>query len=137
MVSVLAFTSLHLPRRLFHFVHSQVHLSPPGLNQRQRWSKKFPLCLVVDPSHQFEDGAAVDDRPVVFYLFAATGRAKQEWHSRLRLASDPSLAASDLASVPRTHGPYARYIGCGHCCVHVPELFMSSHIVFLKKKANK
>ena len=52
--------------------------------------------------------APVASRTEEFFLFAPTGRAKQDWYMRLKLASEPEQVAKDLASVPAEHSGYAK-----------------------------
>ncbi|XP_065181538.1 testis-expressed protein 2-like [Sycon ciliatum] len=124
-----------LSSKSYSLLGSKVCLAPEGLNQRQRWSKKLPLHLILDSDVQFssqedipgavskETGSEGEQEQAdshtgqrssvnshEFFLFAGTGRVKQDWYMRLKLAADPSLVAKNLASVPSEHKDYAKYM---------------------------
>ena len=92
---------------------SKVSLLPPTMTMKKVWSRKSPICLVLekpeahaedityfsrsmdeeddaDEKHKIKEQDSFDDVGVL-YLFARTGREKEEWYNHLcRLLNDNS-----------------------------------------------
>lgn len=90
---------------------SRVFLQPPGLVKKRLWSKKYPICIALSESN-FKKAAATPQKTLskadsfsqsfdmgfevvteqscnscILYLFARTGREKEEWFKRFQAAS--------------------------------------------------
>lgn len=102
-------TANFIHQRHFELKGSRVFLQPPGLVKKRVWSKKYPICLALaemgtkirnvgDSSVDLPigDGTKTDmgfeliteekcDSSVLF-LFARTGREKEEWYRRFTAA---------------------------------------------------
>lgn len=102
---------------------SKVSLLPASMTMKKVWSRKFPICLALEKlgthsediscfskSADEESGAkesikikeqdSLDDVGVL-YLFARTGREKEDWYNHLcRLLNDNSGNSSDLETPP-------------------------------------
>lgn len=102
---------------------SKVSLLPVSMTMKKVWSRKFPICLALEKlgthsediscfskSADEESGAkesikikeqdSLDDVGVL-YLFARTGREKEDWYNHLcRLLNDNSGNSSDLETPP-------------------------------------
>ncbi|XP_067671155.1 testis-expressed protein 2-like [Haliotis asinina] len=109
-----AFTpSSFIHQRHFDLQGSRVFLLPPGLVKKRIWSKKYPICVALaqsgtktastppavsgSPKHTttpISDGELgfeiIDEEKCdsgILYLFARTGREKEDWYKRFVCAS--------------------------------------------------
>ncbi|XP_013384366.1 testis-expressed protein 2 [Lingula anatina] len=102
-------TSKFIHQRIYDLTDSRVFLLPQGLVKKRVWSKKYPLCIKLSkagdalskqmsPQSSTEDPydakgsgfevvtkEACDDS--VLYLFARSGREKEEWYWRFDAAT--------------------------------------------------
>ena len=98
-------------QRHFELKGSRVFLQPPGLVKKRVWSKKYPICLALAEAGtkiKNEGESSVDAPPAedsvksdmgfeliseekcdssVLFLFARTGREKEEWYRRFVAAT--------------------------------------------------
>ncbi|XP_076853394.1 testis-expressed protein 2-like isoform X2 [Brachyhypopomus gauderio] len=98
--------------RCFRLTNSKVSLLPSALAKKRMWNKKYPICIVraeeeecgeedgcgedVRSSKRAEEEAEDEEQPrraqregrgsATLYLFARTGREKEEWYQHLLLA---------------------------------------------------
>ncbi|KAL8565093.1 hypothetical protein ACOMHN_005296 [Nucella lapillus] len=103
-------TAHYIHQRHFELKGSCVFLQPPGLVKKRIWSKKYPICVALsqtgtktkDIGESSVDGPSVEgskndlgfemiseekcDSSVLF-LFARTGREKEEWFRRFAAAT--------------------------------------------------
>ncbi|KAM9784171.1 testis-expressed protein 2-like isoform 1-T1 [Syngnathus typhle] len=100
------------PLRTYQLANSRVTLAPPGLARKRLWNKKYPICITLAEGEVGEENveegqegegskrnAAIPEHnapPVTFYLFARTGREKEEWFENLRSASTLGTTISDI-----------------------------------------
>lgn len=102
---------------------SKVSLLPASMTMKKVWSRKFPICLALEKlgthsediscfsksadeesaakeSIKIKEQDSLDDVGVL-YLFARTGREKEDWYNHLcRLLNDNSGNSSDLETPP-------------------------------------
>ncbi|XP_077415275.1 testis-expressed protein 2-like isoform X2 [Vanacampus margaritifer] len=99
----------HLPSCTYQLANCQVSLAPPGLARKRVWNKKYPICITLAegevgeenvPEEQEGEGSkrnhATSEHnmpPVILYLFACTGREKEEWFENFRSASASGVAS--------------------------------------------
>ncbi|BFZ17661.1 hypothetical protein BsWGS_20700 [Bradybaena similaris] len=99
-------------QRHFYLPGCRVFLLPHGLVQKRTWSKKYPICIALTsrssneevklkhissepllkenshlPSMDFEFVTEEKSENCVLYLFARTGREKEEWYQRFTSAA--------------------------------------------------
>ncbi|XP_033109929.1 testis-expressed protein 2-like isoform X2 [Anneissia japonica] len=98
-------------QRHFDLRGSKVYLLPQGLVSKRTWSKKYPICIEFekkDTDVQLKDVKVEDEKveqevmsdlqgydfirkgefnPNIIYLFARTGREKEEWFWKFETAS--------------------------------------------------
>ncbi|XP_054614903.1 testis-expressed protein 2-like [Dunckerocampus dactyliophorus] len=89
---------------VYQLANCTVTLAPTGLARKRVWNKKYPICITLAEGEKGEEsvmeGQEVDERakrniivpvhdtlPDVLYLFANTGREKQEWFQHFQSAS--------------------------------------------------
>ncbi|XP_061741167.1 testis-expressed protein 2-like [Nerophis ophidion] len=73
----------------YQMADCKVTLEPTGLARKRFWNKKYPICITlaggkteeesVTAGQEMEEGAKRNTLPVNLYLFANTGREKEEW----------------------------------------------------------
>lgn len=109
-------TSSFVHQRHLDVLGAKVWLAPAGLVRKRYWSKKYPICVQlpsrisnlessVDPVGPDEE----DDFELVskekctgsLFLFARTGREKEEWFRRLSAAAEGQVLPSHVAEVSR------------------------------------
>ncbi|KAI5623169.1 testis-expressed protein 2-like isoform X2, partial [Silurus asotus] len=86
--------------RRFHLDGSKVFLSPPTLAQKRVWNRKYPICITVATAEQLTEdqqdphfneklakSQTKTNHNTTLYLFARTGREKEEWFHYLCTAS--------------------------------------------------
>ncbi|KAF7705242.1 testis-expressed protein 2 isoform X1 [Silurus meridionalis] len=86
--------------RRFHLDGSKVFLSPPTLAQKRVWNRKYPICITVATAEQLTEdqqdphfneklakSQSKTNYNTTLYLFARTGREKEEWFHYLCSAS--------------------------------------------------
>ena len=81
-------------QRHFDLVGSQICLLPTQLVKKRLWSKKYPICIAL-ANVPYEDHKPLnnsddlvdEDKQTLLYLFARTGREKEEWYRRCLAAS--------------------------------------------------
>lgn len=100
-------------QRHFDLPGSNVYLLPQGLVKKRIWSKKYPICIALNNRNSHEDTKLkhTSSEPImsgkkeklsdmgfeivteekcehnILYLFARTGREKEEWFKRLAAAA--------------------------------------------------
>ena len=103
-------TAHFIHQRHFELKGSRVFLQPPGLVKKRIWSKKYPICLALaetgtkiknvgESSVDLPSGGDSSKSDMgfeliteekcdsgVLYLFARTGREKEEWYRRFSAA---------------------------------------------------
>ena len=103
-------------QRHFNLEGSQICLLPTQLVKKRLWSKKYPICIAL-ANVDFElkeddelsstlvnglaDGLVDEDKQTLLYLFARTGREKEEWYRRFYAAAQAEplpIKISDLLS---------------------------------------
>ncbi|XP_076458729.1 testis-expressed protein 2-like [Babylonia areolata] len=103
-------TAHFIHQRHFELKGSRVFLQPPGLVKKRIWSKKYPICVALSETgtkiknvgESSVDGPSIDGPKSdmgfeliseekcdssVLYLFARTGREKEEWFRRFVAAT--------------------------------------------------
>ncbi|KAK3529049.1 hypothetical protein QTP70_014435 [Hemibagrus guttatus] len=86
--------------RRFHLDGSKVFLLPPTLARKRVWNRKYPICITAaraeeltedqqDPhfNDKSSDLLSKTNHDTTLYLFARTGREKEQWFHHLRVAS--------------------------------------------------
>lgn len=91
-----------IKQRHFDLSGSKVELLPTGLVLKRLWSKKYPICIILaklgnkkvvkDPEKatktpQFEELPQQLCHDGMLFLFARTGREKEEWYRRIEAAT--------------------------------------------------
>jgi hypothetical protein len=106
----------------FNITDSNISLTPPTMSPRRIWSKKYPLCLALaqpgeereevrdppeeesnkQPSQRVKSQTSLD-KVNVLYLFAKTGRQKEEWYHHFDRILKPqkNVSVSDIDHVLR------------------------------------
>lgn len=103
----------------FDLTGSNISLTPPTLSPKRIWSKKYPLCIALGrPGEQQEEVKELSEEDVtkqkvkaqnsldevnVLYLFAKTGRQKEEWYQHFDRILNPkkNVSVSDIDNVLR------------------------------------
>lgn len=92
---------MFIHQRFFNLDHSKVFLLPHGLVRKRRWSKKYPICIVISQQRNAsqasvngvgtnESNNAIksdDSNAIKLYLFGRTSREKEEWYRRFYAVS--------------------------------------------------
>ena len=102
-----------IKQRHFDLTGSKVDLLPPGLVRKRLWSKKYPICIILkklgnkkvikDPTAQGAKALGFEVLPQelcedgLLFLFARTGREKEEWYRRLEAATTAQPLPTQLA----------------------------------------
>ncbi|XP_058261746.1 testis-expressed protein 2 [Hemibagrus wyckioides] len=86
--------------RRFHLDGSKVFLLPPTLARKRVWNRKYPICITAaraeeitedqqDPHFNEKSSISLSktNHNTTLYLFARTGREKEQWFHHLRVAS--------------------------------------------------
>ncbi|XP_053094364.1 testis-expressed protein 2 [Pangasianodon hypophthalmus] len=89
--------------RRFHLDGSKVFLLPPTLARKRVWNRKYPICITVARAEELTEEVEDQQDPhfneksalspsktnhnTTLYLFARTGREKEEWFHHLCAAS--------------------------------------------------
>ncbi|KAK2866301.1 hypothetical protein Q7C36_002357 [Tachysurus vachellii] len=86
--------------RRFRLDGSKVFLLPPTLAQKRLWNRKYPICITAASSEEItedQQDAHFNEKSFLslskanhsstLYLFARTGREKEQWFHQLRAAS--------------------------------------------------
>ncbi|XP_061892260.1 testis-expressed protein 2-like isoform X2 [Entelurus aequoreus] len=81
----------------YQMANSKVTLEPAGLARKRFWNKKYPIRITISEGkaeeesvtagQEVEEGAKRNPLPVDLYLFANTGREKEEWFQHFQSAS--------------------------------------------------
>ncbi|XP_061830338.1 uncharacterized protein [Nerophis lumbriciformis] len=81
----------------YQLANCKVTLEPAGLARKRFWNKKYPIRITVaegkteeesvTAGQEVEEGAKRNPLPVNLYLFANTGREKEEWFQYFQSAS--------------------------------------------------
>ncbi|KAG7219047.1 hypothetical protein INR49_019354, partial [Caranx melampygus] len=106
----------YVSQKIYDITNSKVYLMPPSLARKRVWNKKYPICIELGKQDDFmskaegdrceaSEGVHVSDRgeasggaqergisssssrDLTLYLFARTGRQKEEWFQRFLSAS--------------------------------------------------
>lgn len=97
------YTPIFVAQQHIKIANAQVSLPPEGLAKRRLWSKKYPICLVINDAQATHQGSQSSEeesseimptptgRETVLYLFARTPREKEEWFNRFQLAAQSAL----------------------------------------------
>ena len=116
----------------FDITGSKVSLTPLTLSPKRIWSKKYPLCLALgNPGKEQEEAKELSDEDLskqkfnaqrsldevnVLYLFAKTGRQKEEWYQHFDRVLSPkknvSASVSDIDNAlrPSSSCSYPHYM---------------------------
>lgn len=98
-------------QRHFDLKGSRIFLLPPGLVKKRVWSKKYPICIALaregtksknsskgstsnsstisDPKEEMGFEIVTEEKcdSAILYLFARTGREKEDWYKRFHAAT--------------------------------------------------
>ena len=114
----------------FDITDSSVSLLPPSLTMKRLWSRKFPICLKLGKPGAITEETSESDEEIekatldkmrshksfedigILYLFARTGREKEEWYNHFYKTLNPEKAesTSDLDAILRPSCSYPHYM---------------------------
>ncbi|KPP66134.1 testis-expressed sequence 2 protein-like, partial [Scleropages formosus] len=97
--------AVFISSRHYQLANSKVFLLPPLLAHKRVWNQKYPICIVLAEGEEGADEEGTDDvmegepraesqaaqpqpgHPTTLFLFARTGREKEEWFQHFLCAS--------------------------------------------------
>nr|XP_057904995.1 testis-expressed protein 2-like [Doryrhamphus excisus] len=104
---------------VYQLANCTVALAPTGLARKRVWNKKYPICITLaEGEESVFEGQEAEERakrtaivpahnalPVALYLFANTGREKQEWfqcfESASRMTAEICANVEDSKNTPQ------------------------------------
>ena len=123
------FSAQFVHQRHFDLTGSKVYLKPDGLVKKRVWSKKYPICINLDKNDPSTPGKSTTNNSSssalteeqkssaknlgfeiiskescsknILYIFARTGREKEEWFRRFEAASSGNPLPCKLSSITK------------------------------------